>query len=279
MFHPRSSPSEIARKNAELYDETSDAIWRLAVYEAVHEGWEFINLGGRQILDAFAQRAGLGRGKKVLELCSGQGAACQYLAERYACEVTGVEMNSRQVERARARLAQVEHDVAERIRFIEANVLHWRPSLHYDALLSLDSLMLIDQLSALLDKAYASLKPGRPLMVAVIVAGPYLDDELRRFAWELDGMISLPTLEEYAEMLKTAGFIRIDSEDLTQLALDSSVKIATALERNQEEIVRTQGKEAYWSWIGAGKIYVGGFREKKLTYQLISARRQALSDS
>ena len=97
-----------------------------------------------------------------------------------------MEMNPKQAKSARVRLGCVELRVAKRLHFAEANVLDWRSSRLSDAVFSLDSLMLIDDLPSLLNMAYMSLQPSGLLMVSVIVAGPCVDDELRRFVWDVD---------------------------------------------------------------------------------------------
>lgn len=264
---------EIARKNRELYDETSGPVWQLAVYGPVHDGWEFINLGGRVILDELGNRAGLGPGDAVVELCSGQGATCRYLAERFGCDVTGVEMNPRQVERARRRLAEGPAGAAARVRFVEADVLGWREPGAFDAAVSLDSMMLIGDVPRALANARASLRPGGRLMVVTIAAGPRLDEGLRRLAWETDGMVSLLAAEDYAGLFREAGFERVETVDFTPLAVESSLKMAEALEGRRDELVRAEGEEGYRGWRELGQVYLDAFRERKLTYQLIAGRR------
>jgi sarcosine/dimethylglycine N-methyltransferase len=266
---------EIARKNRELYDETSGPVWQLAVYEPVHGGWEFINLGGRAILDELAGRAGLGPGDSVVELCSGQGATCRYLAGRYGCDVTGVEMNPRQVERARRRLGEEAPGVAARVRFVESDVLAWRPERAFDAALSIDSMMLIGDVPGALANAHAALRPGGRLLVVTIAAGPRVDEELRRLAWETDGMISLLAAEEHARMMREAGFEGVETEDFTPLAVESSQKMAAALEGRRDELVRAEGEEGYRGWRELGLVYLDAFRDRKLTYQLVGGRRRA----
>src|SRR5437667_4079033 len=143
MFSASATSDLIRQKNNELYDETSGRVWQLAVYDGLHDGWEFINLGGKQILRSMAARADLGPAKRVLELCCGQAATCRYLADTYGCEVTGVEMNPRQVEKARAHLSSAAPHVANRVEIVLDNVVDWRPRQLYDAVISIDSFVLI----------------------------------------------------------------------------------------------------------------------------------------
>jgi hypothetical protein len=91
-------------------------------------------------------------------------------------------------------------------------------------------------------------------MIAVIAAGAHLDDKLRKFFWEVDGMISLLTEDDYREMLQSIGFFDITFEDVTHLALDSSEKIEAALKQNRDEILRTEGDDIYRGWLEVGDI-------------------------
>jgi sarcosine/dimethylglycine N-methyltransferase len=69
-YYPRGvGEEEILLKN-QIYNHAADPLWRLAVYEPVHDGWEFTNMGGRQVLDFIGMQAGLDSGKEVLESCT-----------------------------------------------------------------------------------------------------------------------------------------------------------------------------------------------------------------
>jgi sarcosine/dimethylglycine N-methyltransferase len=223
------------------------------------------------VLDDMARRAGLGPSSHLLELCSGQGAACRYLAERTGCAATGVEMNPRQVKRARQRLREASPHLARRVRFVECDALAFRPRRRYDAVLSVDSLMLIPDVPAFLAQARAALRPGGALLTAVIGAGPALEEPMRRFAWEVDGMISLLAAEEYRALLAAAGFTAIEVEDATPLAIASSEVIAAALATRREEIVSTPGERTFRGWVDVGEIYLEAFRRGQLAYYLFTA--------
>ena len=211
---------EIRRKNRELYDEADDPVWRLTVYGPVHGGRAFSNMGGSRLLDLVAAAANLGPGRSALELCSGLGDTCLYLAERFGCRVTGVEMNTGQVAGAEARRAAAAPEVAARVEHRLADVLEWQPEQTWDAVFALDSLALVEDLPAVLAKAGDCLAPGGKLCFGEIAAGPGLSDELRRFAWETDGMVNLPTASAYRSLVEAAGFERVVLADVTAFALD-----------------------------------------------------------
>jgi sarcosine/dimethylglycine N-methyltransferase len=273
MFTATATADFLIQKNSDLYDETSGRVWQLAVYDGLHGGWEFINLGGKRILTHIAQRAGLAPGSAVLEFCCGQAATCRYLAENYGCYVTGIEINPHQVEKARTHLLNASRAIAGRVEIVTGNILDWHSSRSYDAVVSLDSFMLIPNLSRAVSAAYESLRPGGVLTVVTINSGPFIDDKFRQFAWEMDGMISLYSPEDYIDLFSDAGFDEIEVEDFTDLAVENSVKINSALEDHQHEIVREEGIAAYRGWLEVGLVYLSAFRERKLTYQLIIGRR------
>ncbi len=269
----RAERAELALRNGELYDDTSSPLWRLAVYDAIHEGWEFVNLGGRALLDAFARQAQLGPGTRVLELCSGQAATCRYLAERCQCAVTGVELNRHQVEEARRGLTRSSTAAAARVTLVEADVATWRTRERFDAALCLDSLMLLPQPQEALVTAAALLEEGGLLMAAVITAGPRLDARVRRYVWDNDGMISLLPPEEHVRMLRAAGFGDVQEQDQTELAASASEAMLAAFDRHRDAIIASSNLETHVSSREAAQIYLDAFRERGLVYSVFTGRR------
>ncbi len=264
--HPLSE--EILRKNREIYSETSSAVWFLAIYGPVHAGWEFINLGGSEALDRVAVHAGLSAGDSALELCSGRGATCRYIAEKYGCRVTGIEMNPGQVAAARRQISQTPG--AHRVEIVEADVLRYRAERAYDLVYSIDSAMLIADIPQLLRVAREALRPGGRLEIVTIGAGPAMDEPARNFAWDVDGMISLLTPAEWESRLEEGGFAGASVDDLSRIASDRSLKIDAALESNREAIVATEGEAGYAGWMNVGRAYLSAFLNKRLTYLHIS---------
>ncbi len=272
MFRARATPEQLAAKNRELYDDTFDPLWQRTVYDALHDGQEFINLGGRALLEELAQRARLGPGSTALELCSGPGAASVWLAEHCGCQVTGVELNPNQVARARARLLRARPELGARVTCEQGDVCAYRAARRHDAVFSLDSFMLVPDLTAALRCARAALVPGAPLTVVAIVAGPRIDDELRRYLWDSEGMISLPTPEEYAQLAHTAGFDALDVSDLTPRATDASLTMLNAIADHRDVIVSIRGQESFDNWHTGAGIYLDAFRTGRLGYLRVEAR-------
>src|SRR4051794_35178673 len=96
---------ELREKNREIYDDTTSPVWHLAVYRPLHDGWEFINLGGRPVADRVARKVRLAPGVTAIDFCAGQGAVSRYFASRYGCRIAAVEWNANQAAAIRGHLA------------------------------------------------------------------------------------------------------------------------------------------------------------------------------
>ena len=270
----RRSREEMLAKNRLIYDDADDAFWRLAVYEPLHQGWELSNLGGLDVLDELGELAGLREGSRVLELGSGLGAACRYLAGRFGCTVVGSELNAQQVAKARARLEHEEAAVATRVSFELGDLLDYRPEHLFDAVYTIDTLMLIEGLPAALELARNCLRPGGILFLAEILAGPELREETRRFVWEEDGMVSLLTPGEYRQELQGIGFENLEILDLNALAVRRHDDMLAALDQNRDEIVRQEGLAMFRRCVDLMSRYRRAFRAQELLYRRIFATRR-----
>ncbi|MCH6471210.1 class I SAM-dependent methyltransferase [Sinomonas terrae] len=62
--------------------------------------------GGADLTRRLARELGLGPGSRVLDVAAGQGTTALLLAREFGCAVTGVDLGTRQVERARAAAAR-----------------------------------------------------------------------------------------------------------------------------------------------------------------------------
>ena len=272
-FQMDVSDAELLEKN-HIYDKAADAIWDMTVYEPVHDGWNFTNMGGRAVLDFIGQAAELNSNKEAVEFCSGLGDTCRYLASKFDCHVTGIEMNSNQIEQARAKAAQVGPALSGRMSFVQSNILDWKPEKPFDLVYSLDSLVLIKEIEKVLGKARDILKPSGMIALAEMTAGPSITDKHRQFAWEVDGMVSLLSPEEFAMMLDELGFTSIEMEDMTDLAEDCFNKIHAACRERKDAIISAAGEGPHQSWMQLSDIYRRFFRERRFCYtRLIASRR------
>ena len=266
--------AELLEANRREYDRGVDPLLVLAVYEPVHQGWWLTNIGGLPVLDFIRER--LPPRAQVLELCSGLADACRYLALHGDCSVTGVELNPRQVEAARARLS-AEPELAGRIQIVEGDVLAWTPPRAYDAAFAVDALMMIREVEAALASTLRALRPGGWFAGAEIMAGPAITGADRRYVWEEGAIVSLPTLAEYAGLLERAGFADVQVRDITGQAVSFFRRVRSAVEERKARLIQAGGEEGHRMWVELAERYGALFEERHLTYGLITGARPALT--
>lgn len=269
---PAPGKEEILERNRLEYDDAADPYWRLTVYDAVHGGWWLASIGGRAALDWIGGRTRLGPGAEALELGSGLGDTCRYLAERFGCRATGIEINPQQVEQARRRLERRAQELRERVRFVEGDVLAWRAPHPFQAVYAIDTLMLLEDRPAVLAAVRAALVPGGCAAFADVLAGPAITPAVRDFIWREDGILGLPTIDEQRGQLAAAGFEDVEIVDRTGLAVDCFARVEEASERHRAALVEAKGEDRFRSWIGNAVTYRRLFEERALVYALIAAR-------
>jgi sarcosine/dimethylglycine N-methyltransferase len=271
ILYSEVSEAELLEKNR-IYDEAASALWRTIVYEPVHGGWEFTNMGGRAILDYVGQFAEVSAGKRVLELCSGLGATCCYLAEKFDCHVTGIELNGYQIAHALQKIAR-DPRLAAKVEFIEADIHHWNAAQEFDIAFTLDSLMLVNSVDEILLNIHSALKPGGVVVLTEMTSGPNVTNELLNFIWRLDGMLTVPPPHEYQKTLTAAGFSDIEIADVTFLAEDCFRQMAGAVQSQKEKLLETTDATEIANWEKLTEFYLDCFRNEQFSYSRITARR------
>lgn len=263
-------PDDFAEKN-KIYDTAAGALWHLAVYEPVHGGLEFTNMAGAALLD-FIGATYVGEDDQVLDLCSGTGETCRYLATRYRCSVTGIELNSALLRHAVGKQRNLPLDVQRRIRFRQADVTTWESDRPYDLVLSVDSLTLLAEPRRALLMAFEALAPGGHLILADIVSGPELTEPVRTQVWEYDGIRPLPPAEATGAILTGIGFQNLARADMSDTAVDCFLKIFDALQEKSREIESVCGADEYQLWCESTQFYLRSFSSGELNYWRYTAQ-------
>lgn len=273
MMRPSADMVQDAVRELQIrvWDRADDPRFRLTIYEPQREGRKVGGVGGLEFLDYVGAYAGLGPGNSALEFGSGMGDACEYVASHFGCQVTGVEIGTQQIERAR------ERHVDSRSRgydFVQADLLEWEPPESYDAVFFLEMLPIIHDCRELLERFHRWLKPGGALTMTDIVAGPNLTDEEREFLWEEDGIVhNLPFKEDRLALIRDVGFKDLDITDITQRGVRQNKVILQESYRHKAEIVAGVGIDSWLNWVECAKVYGQLFIDRKLVCLRIGARR------
>lgn len=260
-----NTDDEFKNKN-KIYDHTADPVWRQVVYEPVHGGWEFVNIGGRDILNFIGQMATEHGVFEGVEFCCGSGATCRYLAQNYDLRLTGLDINENQIEFARALLEDAPPDIAEKIKFVNADALNWQPPQKFEFAFIMDSLMLLPDLARCLQNSYSAIEDNGFMVVAEVGAGTQITPEARRTMWEFDGMTNLLTADEYSKALLKAGFKRVRTDNETDLAIQCFQTMSNALERHADQIIKNGGEQSLRDWQQNTNFYLNGFKSDVIRY-------------
>jgi cyclopropane fatty-acyl-phospholipid synthase-like methyltransferase len=259
----------VREKQLQVWDVSDDPRWRLTIYEPLYGGKIFANIGGPALLDYAGTFAGLGPEHSVLELGSGMGDACEYVASHFGSRVTGVEMSTQQIERARER----HPDRRSRgFDFVEADMLQWEPSERYDVVYFGDMLAVAQNRRAVLERVHRWLRPGGAMTITDIVAGSDLSDEDRAFLWEEDGF-DVPFQADSLAMLRDVGFQELDVTDITHTVVTLQETILQESYRHRTTLVDAVGADRWLAWVEGARHYGRLFAERKLVSLRIGTHR------
>ena len=252
-----------------VWDHADDARFRLTVYEPLREGRKVGCIGGLEFLDYTADFANLGTGHSALDFGCGMGDGCEYVASRFGCHVTGVDISPQQIERARER-----HFGSRGLDFVHADVLEWEPPHLYDAVYFLEMLPIIQDCHTLLERLHSWLRPGGALTMTDFVAGTYLSEEERAFLWQEDSIAgNLPFKAERLAMIREVGFQDLDVMDITAKAVRQQERMLEESYRHKSAIVDDVGIDLWQNWIECAEVYGRMFDERKLLCLQIGARK------
>lgn len=206
----------LARLEAALREDGQDparlSLEALAPYDQFH---------GRG-LEATGEVAALMRaapGSHWLDIGSGIGGPARYLAQRFGCRFTGIDLTPEFCEVARVLTRRI--GLQDRVVFETGNALAMPfPDASFDGATSMNVSMNIDDKAAFYREIRRVLRPGANLILSELAAGDGRPLEYPT-PWAADaGASFLVTLEQTIAGLATAGFEVVHARSTLQQALD-----------------------------------------------------------
>jgi len=170
--------------------------------------------GGTGAVDRLARRCGLGAGSHVLDVCAGLGGPARYLAARYGCRVSGVDLTLSRCAGAR-RLTELV-GLASLVAFARGDAVRLPfAGAAFDACVSEEAFLHVADKAALLAEVRRVLRPGGRLAFTDWVARPALTRADRERLLEEHSAAGVVGADEYVLALPAAGLGLRSVEDLS----------------------------------------------------------------
>ncbi|MFG1796218.1 class I SAM-dependent methyltransferase [Nocardia sp. NPDC049149] len=188
----------------------------------------------RDQLREIARAAGLAPGQAVLDLCCGTGGIARYLAATTGATFTGLDYSEPAIDIAR----RVTTEPPIRFDHGDARDLPY-PAATFDAVLSVDSLVIVPDRHRVLTECARVLKPnGRLAFTDEVLTGPFPRDPETLRALTVYGRLFAQTPAGYRRLLAHAGFVDIEIQDSTAMFVAINRRWAESY-----RIFETQGRE------------------------------------
>jgi len=193
----------------------------------------------------FADRLGVGPASYVLEIGSGSGGPAVYLSEMRRCRVMGVDINPHGIRNAQ-RLAAA-RNVAERVSFQAVDAGERLPfdDGTFDAVVSNDAMCHIPNRLDVLREWHRVLRSGGRMLFtdAMILTGLVSHEELATRS-SIGRYFFLPAGEN-ERLIDEAGFVLLQSADLTAAAAVIAARWRTAREHHRAALIGREGAENF----------------------------------
>jgi SAM-dependent methyltransferase len=193
----------------------------------------------------FARRLQLKPASHVLEVGSGSGGSALFLAKLAGCRVTGLDINAFGIKNSN-RLAQQQR-LDDRVHFQLADASLRLPfrGRTFDAVFSNDVMCHVPDRPGVLKEWFRLLKPGGRFLFtdAMIITGMVSHEEIAvrssigRYFYLPDG--------ENKRLIEDAGFVSMQSEDLTAGAATVSKRWHDARRKHRKDLVKIEGRENF----------------------------------
>lgn len=171
--------------------------------------------GGPAAVETLALRARITASSRVLDVCAGLAGPARVLAHGRGCRVVACELNDGRAAGG-ARLTRLV-GLAKRIVMVrgDARALPFHSG-SFDACISQEGLLHIDDKESVLAECHRVLAPGGRLAFTDWIAHPRLGERERQRLWQWMAATTLQGLHSYRALLGRAGFRAIEADDISE---------------------------------------------------------------
>jgi cyclopropane fatty-acyl-phospholipid synthase-like methyltransferase len=194
--------------------------------------------------DTFYSWLNLSAGDHVLEMASGSGGPALYLAKKFKCRITGLDINEEGIKTASQ--SAVNANVTN-AKFQLANVDERLPfdDETFDAVMCTDSMNHFRDRLSYFREWHRVLKTGQRTIFTdpVVITGPVSNEELA--ARSNIGFFLFVPLETTEKFIGEAGFKLIRREDVTSNIALTSGRWHAARQKHRENLLKIEGEERF----------------------------------
>ena len=194
--------------------------------------------------DSFYGWLGLSPGDHVLEVASGSGGPALYLARKFQCQITGIDINEDGIKTASRQALEAGIPNA---RFQLVNVDQGLPFKDgsFDTVMCMDSMNHFRNRLEYLQEWHRVLKDGRRALFTdpVVLTGPVSNEELA--ARSNIGFFLFVPLEVTQKLIREAGFKLIRCEDVTENIEKISQRWHASRLKYRDDLVKIEGQERF----------------------------------
>ena len=194
--------------------------------------------------DTFYSWLNLSPNDHLLEIACGSGGPALYLARKFKCHITGLDIN---VEGIKTANQQALDSKLQNVSFRLADVTQPLPfdDQTFDAVMCMDSANHFGDRLSILREWHRVLKPGRRMLFTdpVVITGPVSNEELASRS-SIGFFIFMP-LQVTENMIKEAGFKLIRREDVTGNIELTSGRWYASRQKHREDLLKIENDELY----------------------------------
>lgn len=210
-----SEYSQLIDKNGEKINECEKCtIERCDIFDfmAQHVGLSILHPGGLQATSELAEKCSITEATKVIDNACGKGTTAIYLAKRYGCPVTGIDISENLIAEAR-HLAQ-RNKVTDKVNFQIADALNLPFSDNeFDVAFSQAMLVLVDDQKKAIQEALRVIKHGgKAGWIELSWKKEPARDFLAKVSNEICAycMANVHTFEGWENLFSQAGFRKVE---------------------------------------------------------------------
>jgi phosphoethanolamine N-methyltransferase len=227
----------------EFLDQQQYTTNNIRIYEWVF-GRDFISPGGLETTEEFVQMLNLQPRQQVLDVGSGIGGSAFLMASKYDVFVNGMDLSGNMVETALERANEI-RDQRVQFEIGDATKRQYHPE-SYDVVFSRDTILHIADKPQLFQSFHRWLKPGGKVLITDYCCGRPRDSWSADFVDYVDQRgYHLVDVDQYGELLKQAGFVRVRVENRTEQFRKILLIELQRLENGKDEFIKEYSAEDY----------------------------------